>query len=256
MNKLNEAKPVVCYEVIRLRQNALLFLDEHITRLLKSLALAGHQDLVDYRQIRRQIDRFIAQNGIAEANLRLTVTVGAAVPIAVEYVVGSYPAAAVYQRGVAVETTDFERHSPNVKQQSRALFNLRAAIEQRGIHDFLIVDRQGHITEGSKTNVFFVKGHCVYTAPLQNVLPGITRAAVIDCIPDYCQFGERALTRAELATCDAVFLTGTSIDVLPVSAVDGRAYKSTANAVVKDIIQQFSQKVNDYIAANQIEMGD
>ncbi len=246
----------VYYEVIRLRAGALLFLEEHITRLQKSLALAGRAELVSSAQIRQSIFNYIGEHGIKAANIRLTITPAEQQLIAVNYITGIYPTEAIYQRGVAVATADFERHDPNVKQLNSALFDLRTKLSEQNIHDFLLVDRAGYITEGSKTNVFFVKGRAVYTAPLKNVLGGITRAVALDCIPSNCRFSEKALKRDEALCCDAAFLTGTSIDILPISTIDDVAFKSADNAVVKDMIQYFRQKVNDYIAANQIVVGD
>ncbi len=246
----------VYYEVIRLRAGALLFLEEHIARLQKSLALAGRAELVSTAQIRQSIFNYIAEQGVKAANIRVTITPSDQQPIAVNYIKGVYPAELVYQRGVAVATADFERADPNVKQHNSALFDLRTRLTEQNIHDFLLVDRAGYITEGSKTNVFFVKGDIVYSAPLKNVLGGITRAVAIDCIPSDCRFSETALRRDEALRCDAAFLTGTSIDILPISNIDDVTFSSADNVVVKDMIQHFRQKVNDYIAANQIALGD
>ncbi len=255
MNNHTKDAKTIYYEVMRLRSGALLFLEEHIARLLKSLSLAGYGDLLTAAAIRRAILDYIAEQGIRAANLRVAVTIGDAQPIAVSYFAGSYPSAATYQSGVAVETVEFERAEPNIKRQSTALFELRAALAERPIHDYLLVDKNGYVSEGSKTNLFLVSGHTVYTAPLKNVLGGITRALAIDCIPTYCKLTERALRRDQLAQCDAAFLTGTSIDILPICRIDDGAFNSSDNSVVKDMIQHFSQKVNDYIAANQIQLG-
>ncbi len=252
-NKINDSE-ITYYEVIRLRQNALLFFEAHIARLLKSIALGGHQNTVDAATIRQNIMQFIAQNGVKAANIRVTVTIGYEQPIKVVYVEGVYPSSETYQTGVAVETVEFVRQAPNVKQQSNALLNLRNDLARRGIHDFLLIDQDGYITEGSKTNVFFVKGNAVYTAPLKRVLGGITRAEVVKCVPDHCQFNEIALHKSELKQCDAAFLTGTSIDILPICSIDGKRYTSADNAIVKDMIQHFAKKVNSDIAEHQLNV--
>ncbi len=242
----------IYYEVVRLRQNALLFLDPHIDRLLKSLALGGHQDLADKATIQQAVSSYIAAEGVKTANIRVTITVGQEQPIDVTYIKSVYPTEAVYQTGVAVETTEFTRHVPNVKQQSQSLMTLRDNIARRNIHDFLLVDQDGYITEGSKTNVFFIKDDTIYTAPLKNVLAGITRAEVIKCVPSHCQFNEIALHKSDLINCDAAFLTGTSIDILPISQIDGRPYQSASHSIVKAMIQQFAKKVNSDIANHQL----
>ncbi len=251
MNRTTNDK-IIYYEVIRLRQNALLFLEAHIDRLLKSLTLGGHQNLTDKAAIQQAIFNYIKTEGVKTANIRVTITVGQAQLIGVTYIKSAYPTASVYQNGVAAETAEFMRHAPNVKQQSEALMALRANIAKRAIYDFLLVDKEGFITEGSKTNVFFIKEETVYTAPLNDVLAGITRAEVIKCIPSYCQFKEVAIHKSDLKNCDAAFLTGTSIDILPISKIDNRIYQSSSHAIVKDMIQQFAKKVNSDIANHQL----
>ena len=48
-------------------------------------------------------------------------------------------------------------------------------ISDNKLYEVLLVDRNGRITEGSRSNVFFVKGNKFYTGPSAMVLVGITR---------------------------------------------------------------------------------
>ena len=95
--------------------------------------------------------------------------------------------------------------------------------KEAGAHEAVFV-RDGIALEGSHSNLFAVRDGEVWTYPACNyILDGITRVAVLALaaamgIP--VRLG--AMPLAELYAADEVFLTGTTTEVLPVVAVDGR----------------------------------
>ncbi len=105
---------------------------------------------------------------------------------------------------------------PNVLAQQAA----RAA----GVADALLV-RDGLALEGAHNNLFVVFGDRVATHPLSNqVLPGITREAVLDAARDRgVPVEERPIPLAELEDATELFFTGTTTEVRPTVHLDGRA---------------------------------
>jgi D-alanine transaminase len=104
---------------------------------------------------------------------------------------------------------------PNVLAQQAA----RAA----GVADALLV-RDGLALEGAHNNLFVVFGDRVATHPLSNqVLPGITREAVLDAARDRgVPVEERPIPLAELEDATELFFTGTTTEVRPTVQLDGR----------------------------------
>jgi D-alanine transaminase len=98
------------------------------------------------------------------------------------------------------------------------------AAEEAGCQEAILVGENGIITEGSHTSVFGVDGQQILTAPLAaNVLPGITRSLVVKLAARVgIPLREESLQLDRLWSLDELFITGTSIDVLPVTIVDGR----------------------------------
>jgi len=92
-----------------------------------------------------------------------------------------------------------------------------------GAHEGLFV-RDGAVLEGSLSNFFAVADGEVRTAPLSNyILPGITRAVVLDLCRDHgipCR--ETPVYATELPDADELFLTSTVYDVVPIDCLDGR----------------------------------
>jgi D-alanine transaminase len=84
--------------------------------------------------------------------------------------------------------------------------------------------RDGRVTEGSSSNVFIVINGRVCTTPTgPGILPGVTRDLVIRIAKTSgFQTVERELPVRRLFSADEVFLTGTTVEVLPVVRIDGR----------------------------------
>lgn len=136
------------------------------------------------------------------------------------------PAAALREAGArAITTPDLRWRRCDIKSVN-LLGNILAAqaAEEAGCDEAILVDERGVITEGSHTSVFGVQGGSVITAPLEaNVLPGITRSLVVRLADRVgVPIRQESLPVSRLGQLDELFITGTSIDLLSVTQVDGR----------------------------------
>jgi branched-chain amino acid aminotransferase len=94
-----------------------------------------------------------------------------------------------------------------------------------GFDEALLLNQQGHVCEGSVENVFMLKGGVVATPPVtDDVLEGFTRATVIHLLRENLgqTVVERSIDRTELYLADELFLTGTGVEITPVTRVDHR----------------------------------
>ena len=88
-----------------------------------------------------------------------------------------------------------------------------------------MLNHQGYVTEATVDNVFIVHKGTLYTPTVTiGVLPGITRAVVIELATKYLELPvkEALLTRYDLYNAEEVFLTGTAVEIVPVVKIDGR----------------------------------
>ncbi len=95
-----------------------------------------------------------------------------------------------------------------------------------GFDEAIILNQDGHVSEGSGENVFVVSGGRLITPILEdNALPGITRDTVIQLAQSELGLPvvERSIDRSELYLADEVFLTGTAAHLTPVVQLDSRA---------------------------------
>lgn len=97
---------------------------------------------------------------------------------------------------------------------------------QAGFDEALVLDQNGHVSEGSAMNIFMVRDGVVMTPPVtDNILEGITRKSVIEllCKEMGIQVVERSIDRTEVYVADEFFMTGTAAQIMAVTKVDHRA---------------------------------
>jgi branched-chain amino acid aminotransferase len=94
-----------------------------------------------------------------------------------------------------------------------------------GFDEALVLDNNGHISEGTAMNVFIVRDGVLITPPVtDNILEGITRRTVLELAREELKIPvvERSIDRTEAYICDEMFLTGTAAQVTVVTKVDHR----------------------------------
>ncbi len=94
-----------------------------------------------------------------------------------------------------------------------------------GFDEALVLDQNGHISEGSAMNVFMIRDGVVITPPVtDNILEGITRKSVIELMRNEMglQVTERSIDRTEVSIAEEFFMTGTAAQIMAVTKVDHR----------------------------------
>ena len=156
-------------------------------------------------------------------------------------------------KGIHTILHEAERDNPNVKVIAATFRDkVNKSIENAGAYEALLVNNKGEITEGSKSNVFFVKDDVFYTAPAEDVLVGITRSRIIQlCLKLGYNIVEQPISVDFLEDIDGLFLTGTSPKVLPIASINERKYNSAGNSAIRAIHDAYNKLINDYIDKNK-----
>jgi branched-chain amino acid aminotransferase len=98
-----------------------------------------------------------------------------------------------------------------------------------GYDEVVLLDREGRVAEAPTANVFVVRGGRLLTPPTERVLPGVTRASLLEIARvEGIPASEVHLAPEELADADEAFLCSTSAAVLPIASVDGTAMRAGA----------------------------
>ncbi len=216
------------YEVVRVDHGRCLFPGDHIRRLEDSIQLAGMASNLNETEIYAALVHVIEANSLDHGNLRMVWKQAGGKPALYIWPMPfSYPDPEAYRTGVRVAVYGRQRQDPNIKKYiTDYQQNMKAFIASHGVYEALLTDADGNITEGSRTNVFFVRDGRVLTAPGDRVLKGITRSKVIElCGSLGIPCKETDIPLSELQGMEAVFLTGTSPRVLPVHTVDSISFQ-------------------------------
>jgi branched-chain amino acid aminotransferase len=159
-----------------------------------------------------------------------------------------YPPVSFYQQGIDTDHFQAVRVNPNVKQLFPEMRErLAAFISSHSLYEALLVNADGCVTEGSKSNVFFIRGDSVFTPPGDQVLKGITRNKVIElCNQLNIKLIEKSISTEELRSMDAAFLTGTSPKVLPIRQIGNIPFR-VPHPVMSSLMKAYENLVAGYI---------
>ncbi len=143
-------------------------------------------------------------------------------------------------------TSSFQRPNPKgfiitVKAGGHYVNSILASQEAKakGYDEALLTDMNGFVAEGPGANVFFEKDGTLYTPATGNILPGITRATILEiCASLGISVVEKLFTPAELKTADAAFFCGTAAEVIGWESYDDVPMKKEWNKSISKLIQQ------------------
>lgn len=249
-------KPPI-YEVIRVIDGVPLFLEEHLNRMFDSAKLLNYNMGRDEKQIREDIKKVILKNDIERLNIKLLSTeVEGMGKIFLIYCIESfYPPQEYYMNGIHTTLFYHERENPNAKVLF-TLFkdNVNKVIQENKAFEALLVSKNGYIPEGSRSNMFFVKGDKVYTAPGSQVLIGITRKHIFNvCEKLNIKIVEESIHIDDLNKIEGAFMSGTSVNVLPISTIDGIKLNSISNRIIIEINNSYINTIENYILKHKQE---
>lgn len=226
-----------CYETLKLRSGTLYFPAFHEERLFTSAAVLGMRHSLRAGFLAPALARLAEANKSADCNLKIILAARAgrdadwyAYCVAPPAMPESAP-----KDGVDCLIYPGQRQYPKAKSLSVLMQSLaHAEAAAAGAWDAILENGRGELTEGSRTNIFYAPADApadyrgpLWTPPATDVLEGVTRRTLLAaCADKGVATMERPLLASELRSgAYTLFLTGTSIRVLPVRAVlerDGR----------------------------------
>ncbi|MBB6680387.1 branched-chain amino acid transaminase [Aequorivita sp. 609] len=116
--------------------------------------------------------------------------------------------------------------------------------KDKGFDEALLLDSDGYLAEGPGANLFFEKDGVLYTPQLGNILPGITRATVLELAEKLGMEVKLGLYTPEvLAEADSAFYCGTAAEVIGIASVDEREFPLNWNDSLGKKIQEAYSKL-------------
>lgn len=238
------------YEVLRIIDGKPLFWDEHWKRLKHSLVINKWDLMLDENTQKLHVKQLVDANKILNCNLRIQICPLHTNQYHIEMGLSPTltPNQQEYQNGVAVGMIHLERPTPNAKNVHT---NLKTSIQQKLTKDklweVLLVNHNNEITEGSRTNIFFIHHNKLITPPAAQVLPGITREIIIQTAQEAgIEIKEQTVAAKDITTFQHVFLTGTSPGAIAVQKIENQLF-DVDSEVLKNIWNRYNEKMKESI---------
>lgn len=249
------------FDTTRTYRGELFKLPQHIARLAESAGKMGFTLPISVHdgvaEVTRLVDEVRAHHGGGEWVARFMVTRGhgpigldptlAADPRRVLYIHELHlPPAEAYKNGVGVIT--YPTFRPSDAAQGAKVGNYLESVlairhaKAKDAHEALILTHDGHVVEGTTTNVFAIRGQTLLTPPAsETLLLGITRGLVLQVATSVgLTIEERRLLPTDLIRADETFVTSSVRELLPVSCVDGHVIgKGTCGPVTRALHEAF-----------------
>lgn len=223
------------YEVIPAYGGRMFRLEQHLSRLDRSLAGIRMQNPLGHADWERALTGLSAQLPGQDQNLYLQVTRGAygdrahAIPehIDATYFAYTRPARerdpAIAADGVSVVTAKDIRWDRCDLKTITLLANVLAVQEakDRGADEAVLI-RDGQVLEGASSNLFMVVDGTILTPPKgPKLLPGVTRDLVLELAEQNgLPWHEADIPAEQLSSADELWLTSSTREVMPVTRLD------------------------------------
>ncbi len=245
-NPYNLTAGVVIYEVVRIQKGIPVFLDEHIRRFYNSAQFENIVLPFESDSIKQRLKALIEYNKITTGNIKFLYHnnpdgdndfMAWLMPF-------SYPSKQQYTDGVKAEFMVAERPDPKSK---KALYGLRERADQfiknKKCFEAVYCSPNGLVTEGSRSNIFFIVRDTLVTPAHSMVLSGITRMKVLKlAMENKIQLHQYPIQKNEITTFDACFLTGTSPKVLPVAFL-GKKKFDVNHPLLRKLMAVYNEEV-------------
>ena len=225
------------YEALRVLGGQVVHLDDHLCRLRASASAIGLVHPFTDKIIGDSISSLIEADSIKDATMRILVVGGDEPLLFITYQdLLSYPES-YYSEGVSCVSFRGERYLPEAKT-SNLLMQYLALEKARkeGAFEALLKDRDGYLLEGTRSNLYALRGDVMFTAPDDKVLSGITRISVLRAARELgFTVSHSLISLDDILSYDSVFISSTSMGAMPVRRINGIEMPRRAWSTIAEI---------------------
>lgn len=245
------------FSTLRVASSVLFEWERHWARMTRDAA-AIDLAMPDRDQVHGDLLRLCAANGAVDATLRVVVVRntgglwGAPAPTPTSVVAFTRPLT-VWGDAARLVVVPHGRHAASPFSTLKVLSwvqNLATydEVHRRGFDEAVLLNERGEIAECTSANLFFVFGREVWTPPrASGCLPGITRELLLEPRVPSISVVERVLAPARAAEADDVFMTSSTRDLLPVSAIEGIPWRPRGGTVRAELAEAFARHRAEYV---------
>jgi len=252
------------WDGIRLHNNKLLFLKEHLNRLYSDAKAISLKIPFSKKTLGKKIYSTIKINKM-ESNVHIRIVISRGIkstpyqdpsftispPTIVIIPEYKKPNNLLYKKGLILKTVNIMRGHKNVQDpvlNSLSKLNcILACIEakKKKADEGLMFDINGNIATNNSTHFFFIKNKTVFTSSGKYCVKGITRQNVINiCKKNKIKIKEKNFKLKEVLNADEAFVTGTFANIVPVKQINTKKFKINPSNISLKIRELFLSEID------------
>ena len=221
-------------------KSAIFRLDDHTKRLFNAASRISIEIPFSQEELNKAQCETLTRNNLDEGYLRPIVYLGneglglRAKDLSVNVAIAawewpSYMDPDAKKKGISVMKSSYKQYESSLHSGNKIIgtyFSNTMALHEaldKGADEAIMMDKNGHISEGSGENIFIVKDGAIFTPTTKHCLNGITRQSVIQIANDLgFEVVEKNLDYDDLVEADEAFFTGTAVEITPISNLDNK----------------------------------
>jgi branched-chain amino acid aminotransferase len=254
------------FEGVRAYEGEIFKLNEHTERLFDGTSTLGMEIPYTVAEINQACIDVLAANDITDGYLRPVAWRGSemmaisAQDTKIHVAIAAWPWPQYFSpesrmQGISLKTAEWRRPPPTsapVFAKAAGLYMIctmsKHAAEAEGYQDSLMLDWRGQVAECTGANIFFVFDGVIHTPTPDCFLDGITRRTTIDLARARgYQIVERAIMPEEIKDAEEVFITGTAVEVTPISKIDDMTFK--VQDITRNLMMDYDSLVRQHAVA-------
>lgn len=242
---------MIAYEVLRIINSKPLFAISHYERMFNSIKSFCINTDLSYEEFISTIKNVILSSGMTEGNVKIEsndIDGSEVLELKAKVLPHHYPSSYDYKNGVATTTFLHIRENPNSKIWNQSLRErIDEMISLQNVYEVIYINSSNNITEGSRSNIFFIEDNILISALPEDVLRGITRKYIIDlAIKNGMEFVEKNINLSDIENYDAAFISGTSPKILPICNINEINF-GTNSKFMRILMKEFDVLIDNEI---------
>jgi branched-chain amino acid aminotransferase len=248
------------FEGERVYGGAIFKLNEHTRRLFHSATTMDMAIPFSVEEVDRACEETIRANKIVDGYVRPIAWRGAEMMGVAAQTTRIHLAIATWEwpsyfdpaqrlKGIRLNISKWRRPAPDTipcDTKAAGLYMIctlsKHTAERAGYADSLMLDYRGRVSEATGANIFLIRDGVLHTPVPDCFLDGITRRTVIALARKRGhEVVERAIMPEEMADFSECFLTGTAVEVTPVSEIG--PYRFTPGEITEQLMNDYLAKV-------------
>ncbi|MEK7597758.1 MAG: aminotransferase class IV [Patescibacteria group bacterium] len=237
------------YESIRASNGVVYFLKDHTNRLLESAKIIGLAHSFDEEFIKNSILDLIKNYKTETFNLKVLLIGGSTKEKAFLNILclnPFFPDRELYRDGADFITYNYERAFPHAKTLNMLQSYLAySKAKKLGAYDALLINQNGFITEGTRTNFFCIKSRTIYTPFEKDILLGVMRKVMLKvALKNDYEIVETNIKFDDIKSYDGAFVTSTSSKIIPIKSINGHLFN------IPEALKELMKLLNEFLKTN------